>query len=157
MANRVLALDLGCKTGWAYWNDGVVTSGTWKHTQTHEHWDTRYLQLEICVDLLHESDGIEHVYYEHVVAHKGSYAAQIYGGFKGALVSWCFQQSIRAHPVPVGTIKKFATGKGNAKKPQMIEAAKKFCPFQKVLDDNQADALCILAYALKEAQWKSTQ
>jgi Holliday junction resolvasome RuvABC endonuclease subunit len=48
---------------------------------------------------------------------------------------------------PVGTIKKFLTGQGNANKQAMIDAARKlgFSP----ADDNEADAIAILLWAIK--------
>jgi Holliday junction resolvasome RuvABC endonuclease subunit len=48
----------------------------------------------------------------------------------------------------VGTIKKHATGKGNASKEEMIAAAraKGFNP----TDDNQADALMLLCFAIEQ-------
>ena len=49
--------------------------------------------------------------------------------------------------VPVGTIKRHATGKGNADKEAMIAAARArgFNP----ADDNEADAIAILFWALE--------
>ena len=49
--------------------------------------------------------------------------------------------------VPVGTIKRHATGKGNAPKAAMIAAAhgRGFSP----ADDNEADAIAILFWALE--------
>jgi Holliday junction resolvasome RuvABC endonuclease subunit len=49
--------------------------------------------------------------------------------------------------VPVGTIKRFATGKGNADKSEVIAAlrARGFEP----ADDNEADAIAILLWALE--------
>ena len=48
--------------------------------------------------------------------------------------------------VPVGTIKKYATGKGNANKAAMI-AAMQALGFQPA-DDNEADALALLHWAM---------
>jgi Holliday junction resolvasome RuvABC endonuclease subunit len=47
--------------------------------------------------------------------------------------------------VPVGTIKRYATGKGNADKAAMVAAmrARGFAP----VDDNEADALALLLWA----------
>ncbi|MCX8006193.1 MAG: hypothetical protein N2688_14785, partial [Burkholderiaceae bacterium] len=47
--------------------------------------------------------------------------------------------------VPVGTIKRFATGRGNADKAAMIAAvrARGFAP----ADDNEADAIALLLWA----------
>ena len=49
--------------------------------------------------------------------------------------------------VPVGTIKRHATGKGNAPKEAMIAAARArgFSP----ADDNEADAIAILHWAIE--------
>jgi Holliday junction resolvasome RuvABC endonuclease subunit len=48
--------------------------------------------------------------------------------------------------VPVGTIKRFITGKGNADKSAVIDAirARGYSPS----DDNEADAIAILLWAL---------
>jgi Holliday junction resolvasome RuvABC endonuclease subunit len=51
--------------------------------------------------------------------------------------------------VPVGTIKKAATGKGNASKADMIAAAKRAGCFTE--DDNEADAFWIAKWAVAEA------
>lgn len=47
------------------------------------------------------------------------------------------------------TLKKHATGKGNSGKPAMIAAARARWGVE-VTDDNEADALCVLAWALEE-------
>ena len=74
-------------------------------------------------------------------------AAHAYGGFLGQLTAWCEQRAIPYQGVPVGTLKKHATGKGNADKAAMIAAmqAKGFHP----ADDNEADALALLLWAME--------
>ncbi len=59
------------------------------------------------------------------------------------LAAWAEHHSIPYSGVPVGTIKKHATGKGNADKAAMMAAvtALGFAP----LDDNEADALALLS------------
>ena len=49
--------------------------------------------------------------------------------------------------MPVGTIKKFLTGQGNANKQAIIDAARArgFAP----ADDNEADAIAILLWAIE--------
>jgi len=56
-------------------------------------------------------------------------------------------QIIAYQGVPVGTIKRFITGKGNADKATVIAAvqAKGFAP----ADDNEADAIAILLWAIE--------
>jgi hypothetical protein len=64
------------------------------------------------------------VFFEEVRRHMGVDAAHAYGGFMAHLTAWCEQQNIAYEGVPVGTIKRHATGKGNANKSMMIESAK---------------------------------
>jgi hypothetical protein len=61
------------------------------------------------------------------------------------LSAWCEERAIAYQGVPVGTIKRYATGKGNADKAAMIAAmrARGFAP----VDDNEADALALLLWA----------
>ena len=60
---------------------------------------------------------------------------------------WCEQHVVAYQGVQVGTIKRFATGKGNADKAAMLAAmqARGFSP----ADDNEADALAILLWAIE--------
>ena len=50
--------------------------------------------------------------------------------------------------MPVGTIKRHATGKGNASKAEVIESMRR--KGHNPADDNAADALAILHWALDE-------
>ncbi len=90
--------------------------------------------------------GIDRIVFEEVRAHAGTDAAHIYGGFLAHLTAWCEEQELPYQGVPVGTIKRFATGKGNAGKDAVIAAikARGFHP----TDDNEADALAILLWAI---------
>lgn len=88
---------------------------------------------------------INAVYFEEVRAHAGTDAAHVYGGLLAILTAWCEQRGIAYQGVPVGTIKRHVTGKGNADKAAVIAAIRAcgFCP----TDDNEADALAILLWA----------
>jgi Holliday junction resolvasome RuvABC endonuclease subunit len=92
-------------------------------------------------------DVIQAVYFEEVRRHVGTDAAHIYGGFLACLSAWCEEKGLAYQGVPVGTIKRFTTGKGNADKAAVIAALRElgFSP----TDDNEADALAILLWALK--------
>jgi Holliday junction resolvasome RuvABC endonuclease subunit len=61
--------------------------------------------------------------YEEVRGHLGTDAAHIYGGFQAILTDYCEEEGIPYNAYPVGTVKKFATGKGNASKKKMVKAA----------------------------------
>jgi Holliday junction resolvasome RuvABC endonuclease subunit len=149
MNTTMLALDLGTTTGWALQHrDGTVSSGTAVFKpQRFEGGGMRFLRFKRWLnELCSVSSDIHAVYFEEVRRHAGVDAAHAYGGFLGHLTAWCEQHHIPYQGVPVGTIKKHATGKGNAGKPEMIAAAKArgYAP----TDDNEADALALLHWAL---------
>jgi hypothetical protein len=147
----VLALDLGTHTGWALRaGDTPITSGT-EHfrPQRFEGGGMRYLRFKRWLtEIKAAAGGIDEVYFEEVRRHLATDAAHAYGGFLAVLTSWCEHHRIAYQGVPVGTIKKHATGKGNADKDAMIEAmrARGFAP----VDDNEADALALLHWAIAE-------
>ncbi len=69
-------------------------------------------------------------------------------GFLATLTSWCEHHRIAYQGVPVGTLKRHATGKGNAGKAEMVSAMK--LRGYVVADDNEADALAVLDWALAQ-------
>ncbi len=149
MQNTILALDLGTTTGWALMTrDGSITSGT-ESFKPHrfEGGGMRFLRFKRWLtEIKQASDSIDAVYFEEVRRHLGVDAAHAYGGFMAHLTAWCEHHQIPYQGVPVGTIKKHATGKGNASKGEMIAAAKVRGHFP--ADDNETDALALLYYAL---------
>lgn len=85
------------------------------------------------------------IFVEDVMAHIGTYAAHLYGGQRTLLGIIADRHGVPSIGIPVGSVKKHATGKGNAKKPDMIAAANK--EFGKELVKNVhdiADALWIV-------------
>jgi Holliday junction resolvasome RuvABC endonuclease subunit len=153
MQNTVLALDLGTTTGWALRSaDGSISSGT-ESFKPHrfEGGGMRYLRFKHWLtEVKQTSDGIDAVYFEEVRRHLGVDAAHAYGGFMAHLTAWCEHHQIPYQGVPVGTIKKHATGKGNASKDEMIAAMKALG--HSPTDDNEADALALLHYALTQQE-----
>ena len=143
----ILALDLGTKTGWALKQDGAIISGTKIFKPGRfEGGGMRYLRFS---DWLHElsdhAGPFETIWFEEVRSHKGVDAAHAYGGFLATLTQWAEKQSIPYAGVSVGTIKKHATGQGNANKDAMIKAVK--ARGFKPQDDNEADAIALLFWA----------
>jgi crossover junction endodeoxyribonuclease RuvC len=94
--------------------------------------------------------GVELVAFEEVRRHLGTDAAHIYGGIIATVQTWCEANQVPYTGIPVATIKKRATGKGNADKKAVTAAARERWPEQRVEDDNQADALWILECAQAE-------
>ena len=149
MTETLLALDLGTQTGWAVSQAGSIISGseTFK-PQRFEGGGMRYLRFRKWLTEIKQSgDGIDAVYFEEVRRHIGVDAAHAYGGFMATLTSWCEHHAIPYQGVPVGTIKKHATGKGNAGKAEMVAAA--HSRGHTPADDNEADALALLHWAIE--------
>lgn len=137
-----LALDLGTNTGWATTRDGVTVSGTTSfRVGRYEGGGMRYLRFQRWLDEM-ARHGLDSIWFEEVRRHAGTDAAHVYGGLLATLTAWCEHRGIPYSGVPVGSIKKHATGKGNANKDLMIAAAvaRGFNP----CDDNEADALALL-------------
>ena len=72
-----------------------------------------------------------------------------------ALTMWCDSEGLPYEGVPVGAIKKFATGNGNASKLAMMAAMEK--RGHKLQDDNEADALALLYWRLEYAANRNDQ
>lgn len=146
----IFALDLGTQTGWALTSrDGSITSGSQSFKpQRFEGGGMRFLRFKRWLtDIKQCNDGIDQVVFEEVRRHVGVDAAHAYGGFMGQLTAWCEHHQIPYQGIPVGTIKKHATGKGNASKDEVIAAvrARGHTPS----DDNEADALALLHWAVE--------
>jgi len=149
-AKTVLALDLGTTTGWALRGyDGLITSGTVSFKPNrYDGGGMRYLRFQNWLSEMDRLVGpIATIHYEEVRRHIGTDAAHVFGGLMAVLTAWAEMRGVPYQGVPVGTIKKSATGKGNSSKAMMIEAARKRGFFPK--DDNEADAIAILLWALK--------
>lgn len=153
-----LCLDLGTTTGWATARPTfkvrqfVITSGKQSFAPGRfEGGGMRFLKFQRWLDDIHAlcPSGVTAIYFEEVRRHASTDAAHAYGGFMGKLTEWCEVNAVPYQGVPVGTIKKHATGKGNASKKEMIAAmqAKGHAP----ADDNEADALAILHWSFDNA------
>jgi hypothetical protein len=108
----------------------------------------RYLRFRGWLDgIAADAGGIGAVHYEEIRRHLSTDAAHVHGGLLATLTAWCEQHSIPYQGVPVGTIKRFIAGKGNADKAAMIAGvrARGFAPG----DDNEADAIAILLWAIE--------
>lgn len=157
---RILALDLGTKTGWAV-NYGLYASNKSPFTSGAKDFSTkrfegagmRYLKFREWLNIFLKRDSlsskiishpIEQVCFEEVLGHTGTAPAHVYGGFLATLMSWCEEYKIPYEGVPVKTIKKFITGNGNSNKDAMIEAVIKR-GFE-VDNHDEADAISLLLY-----------
>ena len=144
----VVALDLATVTGWALRSaDGAITSGTVSFRPSrYDGGGMRYLRFgnwlnQLAIDV----GGIGAVFHEEIRKHLSTDSAHVHGGLLATLTAWCEQRSIPYQGVPVGTIKRHITGKGNADKATVTAAirARGFKP----VDENEADALAVLLWA----------
>ena len=90
---------------------------------------------------------IDVIFYEQA-HHRGGAATQSAYGFLTDVLAFAAQHGIETSAIHTGTLKKYATGRGNAKKHEIIAAARKlgFDP----RDDNEADAIFIRQFAMSE-------
>lgn len=149
MTATILALDLGTTTGWALRDPtGRITSGSQSFKpQRFEGGGMRYLRFGRWISEIQTSvSELQFLYFEEVRRHASTDAAHAYGGFLATLTAWCEHHGVPYQGVPVGTIKKHVTGKGNASKDEMMAAvrARGHAP----ADDDEADALALLLWAL---------
>jgi len=146
----ILALDLGTSTGWALRSaEGLITSGTASFRPgRYDGGGMRYLRFTNWLTEIDRLSGpIAAIWFEEVRSHAGTDAAHVYGGLMATLTAWAELRGVPYAGVPVGTIKRHATGKGNAPKAAMIAAARArgFSP----ADDNEADAIALLLWAIE--------
>lgn len=157
----ILALDLGTKTGYALRRrDGRIIHGTEDFTPRSS-WapGQKWLRFRSWLSSLIATHQVTQIAFEDVRRHPLGQvlAAHAYGGFRAMLEMVADQHRVTLDTVGVGQIKKHWTGNGTAKKPEMIDQAK--LRGFRVTDDNEADGLAILHWALaKEAgTWTAPQ
>lgn len=147
MNRNTLSLDLGTRTGYAIrLRGGDTFSGTKNFTlKKNDHTVLRWINFRTWLTDVLVRYNIHAVVYEEVRRHSATRASHVYGGFKAILEMSCYAHNCELAGFGVGPIKKFATGKGNASKHEMMAAIDDSVD---LVDDNHADALHLLNYAL---------
>jgi len=144
---RILALDIATKTGFAI-TDGE--SGTWDlTTKRDESKGMRLIKLRQHIQSIEDEIPIDLIVFEAVRAFRHQQAVVTQSELQGVVKAWCHDNEIEYKGYTSSMIKKHATGKGNAKKPEMIKAASEMFEID-IVDDNHADALWLLHLALQE-------
>lgn len=144
---RILAIDPGTKTGWAFSDGERVTSGvnTLK-LRPGEAKSMRYIRFKKWFDdMLIECAPVQLVIYE--MPHmQGLAATEFLMNLVGRIKEVCDEYGVPFTDVHSGTLKKFTAGHGKASKAQMMKLAlDRFGVI--VATDDEADALHMLAYA----------
>lgn len=146
---NILTLDCGTKTGWASEVDGRIESGVQDFgLKRGESKGIRFLRFNTWLNDMLELIKPHIVVYE--MAHfRGGSATEILVGMTTRIEQFCEEKKIEYSSVHSGSLKRFATGKGNASKEDMRRAA--VLKYERmVYTDDEADALHILAWAKKE-------
>jgi len=147
---NILAIDPGTSCGFALGNDhGAITSGVWQLAPGRgESPGVRYLKLRGRLNeaiLAAPRGTIDIVIFERSFQ-RGQAAVHIHHGLVSHLEAWCAENRIEHANVMATTLKKWATGAGNASKDDMRRIGlTRFKP--ESLDENEIDALWILEWA----------
>lgn len=149
----ILALDTATRTGWAIARAGadgwrLVESGVQVFDlRRGESPGLRFMRFRAWLGELRRMAGpFDLVAYE-LAHHRGGPATVLAVGFTTRVDEWAAENGIEHAAVHSATLKKASAGSGRAEKPLMIAAARTRWNVQPI-DDNHADALCLLAYAI---------
>jgi Holliday junction resolvasome RuvABC endonuclease subunit len=137
---KILALDPGTHFGWALERN---IYGVWNFTtRRDESSGMKLIRFKVQLKEIYELENIDLIAFERP---GGKFKTDIisHAKFQAIIEDFCLSKNIQYRGYSSGEIKKFATGKGNANKQKMIEAAKDKLGYQGN-DDNEADALWIL-------------
>ena len=146
---KILALDLGTKTGWAF-SDAKDIKRVYSGMQDFslkrgESPGMRLLSFDKWIYEMLAKHKPKMVGYE-MPHQRGGHSTQLLLSMLGILHVACEKAGIEYASVHSATLKKSATGSGKASKEEMIRiAVVKFS--REIIDDNEADALHILAWA----------
>ena len=145
MGSVFVGIDPGMSCGWAVLDaEGErVASGAWPLKGGRYDGAGMYLvRLERHLGELLGLVEPTALAFEEVRRHAGTEAGHVYGAITGTIMRCCEHLGVSHCGAPVGTVKKHATGKGNASKDEMkATAQERFGAGGS--DDNEADALWI--------------
>jgi Holliday junction resolvasome RuvABC endonuclease subunit len=146
--SRILALDLGSRTGWAILEHGRREHGAEDFAPLrHESKGMRWLKFRRWFEYMVGDKGRpDLVVFERWVSYRTGASAEITAGFTTRTVEYCDERKLEYTAISPTDLKRWATGKGNAGKPAMKDAVQR--KFQiRIDDDNEADAYLLLRYA----------
>jgi len=143
----IVAIDPAVKTGWVVrtQNGEYLNGGTWMlRPSAGEGAGMITVRLRGYLHALldaYRSSGEVIVAYEWMVGrHTSTAAAHLYGALSHAIMGLCEELNVAYLGVPVATVKRLATGRGNAKKTDMIAAAKVRWPEWRASGEDEVDA-----------------
>jgi len=171
---KILTLDLGTKTGWAYRNSGrSLQAGTWRLMSPKEVTAQGKLRgdrrLDQRIPRLYEKlsetrdrvGGLDWIVFEDVQFGSTTMQAHLWASFRTVIWLFASLSGIKTECLATGKLKVFAAGHGAATKDMMAAWLCKKCPNDfrhfdgatrrvdnnEVLDDNAVDAIHLLLWA----------
>ena len=143
---NILALDQGILTGWAFTHSNRTCYGSKRFCRPKGCDGSIYHDFERWLGHKVRAVAPELIVFETPIF-RGKHSVFLCG-FASLIKLVAFRHDIPVLEVNISTVKKFASGKGNAKKEEMILAIKKrgYAP----ADDHQADSIALLLFGLKK-------
>lgn len=142
--NQLLALDIATKTGFCTAN----ASGVWDLSpKRDESKGMRLIRFKSKLKDICSVEDIKVIVFERVAGfHKSAIivAAELHGVMK----TFCEENGIEYRGYSASEIKKYATGKGNAKKDAILKAAQVHKP--SIQTDDEADAYFLYLLAVQD-------
>jgi len=153
---RILSLDLATKTGWALWDGARIESGMQDFTKGRGEsngmvflkFNTWLASLKTATHRQYPDACFDLIAFEQA-HHRGGAATEIAVGLMTRVLEFCARYGIEHTSVHSLTLKKWATGSGKADKETMKVKAS-LAVARTIEDDNEADAVLILTYALEK-------
>lgn len=143
---NILALDLATITGWA---NGSASGAENFKKRAGDSRGMIFIRFEAWLNEMTTMDGKpEVVVYERPHA-RGRAPTEVSHGLLGILQKVCTANGVEYSDCPSTTLKKFATGKGNAGKPDMMEHYRRKWGTEPI-DDNECDARWLHAWAQEQ-------
>lgn len=147
----MLSLDLGSVTGFAVKDSHGISSGTLNFKKGGKFHAGGYWNLFQFLDCFEERFHLNGISYEVIVEkpHAGRFIApvRILFGLLAIVHLFCDKYGIKLTEYSPKEIKKFWTGTGTAKKPEMVAETQKVFPHIK--DHNESDAIAMLTLHLE--------
>ena len=150
---NILALDMATVTGWATLINGRIESGFQDFAKRRgESNGMLFLRFNAWLDGigkdLNGKSMIELIVYERA-HHRGGAATEIGVALMTRAQEYAVKIGAEYMAVHTASLKKFATGRGNASKGCMVAWASGRMK-RKITDDNEADAIALLYYGMNE-------
>lgn len=168
---KILALDLGTTTGWAF-HDGVISTHGSKllaseknlrharNLRMDRRLDPRAIALWTFLSLSLGRGKPDYILFEDIQFGKSLAQVQLWSSFRGVVWGFAVEEGIEVDCLATGKLKKFATGSGAADKTDMAKALTRDPRYilhpkgvrdlntGDILGDDAVDAIHLLKWAL---------